>query len=369
MTTELGDDLINFSFDNLHNVFKNYHTQHPDDNYNIFSFFPRFLECVKKLVCHHFHFCILCILIFTHFAIQPLALSEPNGICQTLQVHFDMMLCDVLEKYHLFPGFTLLLGSIFQYVSPKQPSGLLPGIVALSSLIQQRGEGHTLDDTGSFGAKRIFHHIFGIYPLPGTPEFFSYLTELLESPERSGTHIFDQQKYVMAAMECLELYLCSHRNFCKGATQFTLQDQILRRSKPLAWLARLGVHSRIWKARHHFKVQEHKFIKTRTNLLYNSFPENSPEHQYSQFVSYRWALVLLPFLLEKSPVSLELADVLRGCAFAMMAQKFPRRRRLAKEAIAKYLLRVESAVGEASITDRAANAYSSFFFCELYNII
>ena len=279
------------------------------------------------------------------------------------------MLYDVLEKYHLFPGLTLLLGSIFQYVSPKQPSGLLPGIVALSYVIQKWGEEHTLDDIELFGAKRIFHHISGIYPLPGTPEFFSYLTELLESPERSGTHIFDQQRYAMAAKECLQLYLCSHRKFSKGATQSTLHDQILRRSKPLAWLARLGVHSRIWKARHHFKVQEHNFVKTHTISLYNSFPENSPEHQYYQFVSYRWALVLLPFLLEKSPVSLELADMLRGCAFAMMSQEFPRRRRLAKEAIAKYLLQVESATDEASIADRAANTYCSFFFCELYNII
>jgi hypothetical protein len=198
MTTELRDDLINFSFDNLHNVFKNYHTQYPDENYNIFSFFPRFLECVKKLVCHHVHSCIHCILIFTHFSMQPLALSEPNIIGQTLQIHFDRMLCDVLEKYNSFPGLTLLLGSIFQYVSLKQPFGLFPGIVALSYFIWKQGDGPTLDDTGSFGANRIFHHISGIYSLPGTPEFFSYLMELLESPERSGTHIFDQQRYVVS---------------------------------------------------------------------------------------------------------------------------------------------------------------------------
>ena len=178
------------------------------------------------------------------------------------------MLYDVLEKYHLFPGLTLLLGSIFQYVSPKQPSGLLLGIVALSYVIQKWGEEHTLDDIELYRAKRIFHHISGIYSLPGTPEFFSYLMELLESPERSGTHIFDQQRYAMAAKECLQLYLCSHRKFSKGATQSTLHNQILCWSKPLAWLARLGIHSRIWKARHHFKVQEHNFIKTCTISLY-----------------------------------------------------------------------------------------------------
>jgi len=49
-------------------------------------------------------------------------------------------------------------------------------------------------------------------------EFFNYLTELLESPERLGTHIFNQQRYATSAEECLQLYLCSHRNFSKGAT-------------------------------------------------------------------------------------------------------------------------------------------------------
>ena len=55
MTTELRDDLIEFSFDDLHNVFKNYKTHNPNDHLTIFRFFPRFLECLKKLVGHHSH--------------------------------------------------------------------------------------------------------------------------------------------------------------------------------------------------------------------------------------------------------------------------------------------------------------------------
>jgi hypothetical protein len=42
--------------------------------------------------------------------------SEANNISQTLQVDFDRILCNMLEKHHSFPGFTLLLGSLFLYI-------------------------------------------------------------------------------------------------------------------------------------------------------------------------------------------------------------------------------------------------------------
>jgi len=123
----------------------------------------------------------------------------------------------------------------------------------------------------------------------------------------------------------------------------------------------MGVHSRIWKARHHSQVLLR--VKGR---IYNfpdaSYPENSPHHEYCRSLSYRWALDLLPFLLDKSAISLELAEVLRRRTFTTMAQQFPRRKRLAKEAIAKYLLRVEeSAVGSSWIANggyRNLNEYS-----------
>jgi hypothetical protein len=51
-------------------------------------------------------------------------------------------------------------------------------------------------------------------------------------------------------------------------------------------------------------------------------------------------------MLEKSAISLELADVVRRRTFTTMAQRFPRRKMLAKEAMMKYLARVESAVGD-----------------------
>jgi hypothetical protein len=183
--------------------------------------------------------------------------------------------------------------------------------------------------------------------VPGTEVFFSYLTEFLKNPEQSGTCFFDQKHYATAAKECLQLYLCGHHNFSKRATEFACHDKLLCRNKPWEWLARLGVHSRIRKARHHFKVQQHNFIKPQKFYHHDSYPKNSPQHQYCQSLSYQWALDLLPFFLERSAISLELANVLRSCTFTTMAWKFPRRRRLAKEAIAKYLVQVESAVGKA----------------------
>jgi hypothetical protein len=289
MTTELCNDLINFSFDNLHDAFKNYQTQRPDDiDGMIFHFFPRFLECLKQLVCHDFCTFILCILIFTHFAIQPLAFSEADYICRTLHAHFDRILCDALEKYHSFPGFTLLLGSLCQYVSTKQPHTLVSGIVVSSYLIQQRGEGRTLDYRGSFGANRTISRNGAIYLLLNTPEFFSYLTKFLESPERSGTHIFDQQQYATAAKECLQLYLCSHHNFSRGATEFACHNKAMRRNKPWERVARLRVHSRSRNERRRFTLLQRRSIDALGSMIYqhHPLPENSPEHQYFRFLSY-----------------------------------------------------------------------------------
>jgi hypothetical protein len=259
------------------------------------------------------------------------------------------MLCSDLEKNHSFPGFTLLLGGIFWCVSTQEPFNLDAGIVASSYLIWQRGEGHILDNTGLIGPKGVISRANDLYVSSETSgPFFRYFTEFLESPERSGPSFFDQQRYATSAKECLQLYLCSHRNFCKGPTEFSCRDQELRRSKPWEWLARLGVHSRIRKCRHHLKVHQHKAIRAELRqsfFVHLSFPKISPKHQYFRFLSYRWALDLLPFFLERSAISLGLANVLRSCTFTTMAWWFPRRMRLAKDAIAKYLLRVESVMG------------------------
>jgi hypothetical protein len=252
------------------------------------------------------------------------------------------MLCNVLEKYHCFPGFALLLGSLLWYTTTDQPIFLIaPGIAASLFFVREQ-QGHILGDVGFSGVWRTTSHNYTSQM--GTEEFCAYLAELLENPGRSRTYVFDQKRYATAAKECLELCLCSRRNFSKGATESAFRDNGLRRSKPWAWITRLGVHGRIRKARQHLVRQQ----KLRTVIdQFASLSENSPEHEYYRCLAYGWALDLLPFLLEKSDFSLELADVLRSRTFTTMAEEFPRRRRLAKEAIRKYLVRVESAVGDS----------------------
>jgi len=94
---------------------------------------------------------------------------------------------------------------------------------------------------------------------------------------------------------------------------------------------------------HHFKALQRQSIEAMITVQDCPFPENAPEYQHYQFLLYRWALDLLPFLLEKSAVSLELADVLHGSTFAMITQIFPWKRRLVKEVIARYLVWVATA--------------------------
>jgi len=181
----------------------------------------------------------------------------------------------------------------------------------------------------------------------GTPEFLTYFVGLLENPERSGVHAFDQQKYATAAKECLQLCLCSHRKFSKGTTESARHDKLLLRNKPWAWKGRLGVHGRIRKAMHHLTIRQWKSFEAQTHKSttsidqYASFPQNSSEYEDYRFLSYQWRLDLLPIFLEKSAISLELADQLRRRTFTTMAQRFPRRMKLAREAITTYLLRVE----------------------------
>jgi hypothetical protein len=94
--------------------------------------------------------------------------SEANQISQTLQVDFDRILCNVLEKYDSFPGFTLLLGSLFPSIKNMRLYSSPPGMVAYLNLVRRRGEGYFLDDIGFSGINEA-----GGY-LSGTPEFLTY---------------------------------------------------------------------------------------------------------------------------------------------------------------------------------------------------
>jgi len=273
---------------------------------------------------------------YIYYMIQPF--PEANHIYQTCQANFDRMLFNALKKYHSCPGFALLLGSILNYKNlHHQPFGFPPGLVASLYLVHQQGQGHVLTDlsfsgiTGSNGE------------IPRDSNFLTYFIELLEDPERLGSRAFDQHRYASAAKECLQLCLCNHHKFSKGVTESVYRDKALLRNKPWAWKARLGIHSRIRKAMRHLTVRRWKSFKAL--MPYNIHqPQGSSEHEYYLFLSYQWKLDLFPIFLEKSAISLQLADLLRTRTFTTMAQRYPRRMRLAREAIAAYLLRVEEFV-------------------------
>ena len=278
--------------------------------------------------------------LYIYFMMQPL--PEADHIFQTFQANFDMMLCDVIDKYYSCRGFTLLLGSVLQFTNFKPRSFLRfpPGMVASLYLVRQPGERHILYDTG-FSAILLSHM--------GTASeaLLNYFIELLQNPERSGTHTFDQRRYATASKECLQLCLCSYQKFSKGTTELAYHDKILLRNKPWAWKVRLGINSRIPKAMRRLTIRQWKSI-TLTDIFQDdrdSFTQNSLEHEYYRSLSYQWRLDILPIFLEKSVISLELAHLLRSRTFTTMAQRFPRRVKLAREAIRIYLSRVDSAVG------------------------
>ena len=274
-----------------------------------------------------------------YYTMQPS--PEAGHISQTLQANFDRMLYHALEKYHSCPGFTLLVGSLLQYrhVNHHCQSWRYPlGLFASLYLVRQQGEGNILDDM-AFSAIQQPSYL----EVSGARHFLPYFKTLLESPERSGIYALDQWRYVAAAKECLQLCLCNRRKFSKRATQFACRDKVFLRNKPWAWKARLGVYSSVRKSRRYLQVRQWESIPI---CQHASFPANSPEDQYYRILSYKWRLDLLPVFLEKSAISSELADMLRTRTFTTMAQRFPRRMRLVREAIAAYSLRVEqSAVG------------------------
>jgi len=67
MMPELREDLMNFSFKNLQDVFKNRQIWKPDRTYNILTFFPPFAMALKKLslVCYVHHSHVLYILTYS----------------------------------------------------------------------------------------------------------------------------------------------------------------------------------------------------------------------------------------------------------------------------------------------------------------
>lgn len=238
------------------------------------------------------------------------------------------MLGNILEQHSHYPGVALLLGTLLEHKRIGYPQTQFPTpIVPLHPLFILYG-------TEFWGGVELYIE----KEVRSHQEFFNYFAGLLEDPQRSKAYFFDEQRYVAASKECIQLCLSRHSTFSRGAVEFAHWDNMLRRNKPSQWISKLGVHSRIRKGRRYVKSRQLKSLKA----LDQSVPA---ENEYSRALSYRWALGLLPSFLEKSATSLELAEVLRGCTFTTMGLKFPWRMRLAQEAVFEYLSRIDSWLG------------------------
>ena len=99
-------------------------------------------------------------------------------------------------------------------------------------------------------------------------------------------------------------------------------------------------HGRVRKSRHR---EGRKFKATRR---FASFDPDWLNNESWRSMVCEWALDLLPLLLGRSAVSSEMTDVLRGCTFAMIGIEFLRKMKVAKVFMRRYILRVESAVGD-----------------------
>jgi hypothetical protein len=241
------------------------------------------------------------------------------------------MLRNILEKHSHYPGVALLLGTLLEHKKIGYPPTHFPmPIVPLHPLFILHGT--------EFGG---LMDLYVEKEVPSHQEFFNYFAGLLEDPQRSKAYVFDEQRYVAASKECMQLCLSRRSTFSRGTVEFAHRDNVLRRNNPSQWRSRLGVHSRIRKARRHVKARQLKSLQAQ-DYLDHSVPT---ENEYSRSLSYRWGLGLLPSFLKKSATSLELAEVLRGCTFTTMGLKFPRRMRLAQEAVFEYLLRIDSWLG------------------------
>jgi hypothetical protein len=247
ITPELCDDLITLSFDDLADVARIQVARHC-------LVLPRPI----RSLCYPFRVFekagmssyLPLRLLYIYSMMQPSSEAHhvSHGLFKLTSTEFSVM----SRQSILF--FSLLLGSLLQStIDTNQLPVFAPGISATLYLIRQRGEGYILDDIGLSGLAGI-----DSFATRRTPEFLTYLTQLLGNPERSGTQVFDQQRYTAAAKECLQLCLCSHHNFSKGVMEYGHRDRAFRRSKPSAWIARMGVHSRIWKGRHHLQVRLRK---------------------------------------------------------------------------------------------------------------
>ncbi|KIM37526.1 hypothetical protein M413DRAFT_257021 [Hebeloma cylindrosporum] len=168
-------------------------------------------------------------------------------------------------------------------------------------------------------------------------EYLKYLYNLLEEPKRSGIYALNAQTFAGAVMECLSLYLCNRAFFQKRRSRFEPWRARRRRTSPWLWRMRFGPCN-IYHRNH---PKAGTFDRRR-----GSRPVASPGLEDYQVALYEWALIVLPFFLENSAVSPDLAEHLSRSTFSINSVRFPYLTRRARLAISTYLLRVKVSQGE-----------------------
>jgi hypothetical protein len=239
---------------------------------------------------------------------------------------------DKLKKYGSHHSFRWSICSLRYFIGSKARDSLVPYLASMLILAQNEGNEEFFEDMGFAGLLKT-HSITSTIEPRGI-QYLEYLYDLLEKPERSGSYALNSQMFANAVRHCLELYLCNRRlEFQKRRSQCDRWYAGRRRETPWIWRVRFGTRSIYHPKRPGQKAKSF-------NTCRGSRPVAFSGVEGYQLALYEWALIVLPFFLESSELSPELADYLDRSTFLMVSVRFPYLTRLAKVAISKYSMRV-----------------------------
>jgi len=250
------------------------------------------------------------------------------------------MIIDKLNKYrssHRSFGWSIC--SLRYFTGSKTRQSLIPYLASMLILGKTEGNAEFFENMGFAGLLNT--HSITCTIEPRGIKYLEYLYDLLEDPKRSGDCALNGQMFANAVGECLELYLCNRHLLQKQRSQFDRRHATMRRTTPWLWRVRFGTRN----AYH----RNHPRRKTRAafNICRRSRALAPPGIEAFQIALYEWALIVFPFFLERSTVSLKLADHLSRSTFSIVSARFPYLTRLAKVAILKYSIRAKALVSHS----------------------
>ena len=245
------------------------------------------------------------------------------------------MVIDKLNKYRSYRSFGWSICSLQHFIRSKTRDSLIPYLASMLILGKAEGNEEFFESMGFAGLLKT-HSITSTIESRGI-KYLKYLYDLLEEPERSGDYTLNGQMFASAVRECLDLYLCNRSFLQKQRSRFNRWRDGMRRTTPWLWRVRFGTRNR-----------NHPWRKIRAfNTCHGSRPLAPPGMEGFRIALYEWALMVFPFFLERSTVSLELAEYLSRSTFSIVSVRFPYLTRLAKVAILKYSMRAKAFVSHS----------------------